>query len=486
MGECGTTYGGLSGKTKEDFNHGEAWFVPYTNVFENPIADKDRLESVEIDPKQNQVKFGDALFTVSSETPEEVGMSSVWLSDQPNVYLNSFCFGYRQDGSFDLSYLAYMLRSQSVRDNIALLAQGISRFNISKNKVMELEVPFPEKNEQAQIGSLFQKLDSLITLHQREQEQRIETTNAIVETVQGNVAYNHPRVSRRKAVMIDLKTLTMQVINGDAEGIKICRIAGSTLVTIVIPRELLPEAKGLPEIPKRGVYYLLDDNKGRLRRVYAGQTVQGIQRLDDHNQRKSWWNKAVMFLAPDSEFSMDVVSGLESLAIKYIREHGAYEVENTNDPKPYVSPYNEAFIHSLHDDILFRMMLLGFGLDAIGDDVAEETDRIFHTTRRGVKGLGRYNAFEGSFDVLPGSEIDVCTVPGTQNKPNSKLESLRRKLIDSEGLRARNDGLFELASTLHFESPSAAAVFVLGGSCNGWTEWVDDTGRTLSSVYRDS
>lgn len=116
------------------------------------------------------------------------------------------------------------------------------------------------------------------------------------------------------------------------------------MVTIVIPRELLSEAKGLPEIPKRGIYYLLDDNKGRLKRVYAGQTVQGIQRLDDHNQRKDWWNKAVMFLAPDTEFSMDVVSGLESIAIKYIKEHGAYEVENTNDPKPYISPYNEAFI----------------------------------------------------------------------------------------------------------------------------------------------
>lgn len=154
--------------------------------------------------------------------------------------------------------------------------------------------------------------------------------------------------------MIDLKTLTMQIINGDANGIKICRIAGSTLVTIVIPRELLSEAKGLPEIPKRGIYYLLDDNKGRLKRVYAGQTVQGIQRLDDHNQRKDWWNKAVMFLAPDTEFSMDVVSGLESIAIKYIKEHGAYEVENTNDPKPYISPYNEAFIHALHEDILFR------------------------------------------------------------------------------------------------------------------------------------
>ena len=166
LGECGTTYGGLSGKTKEDFGHGEARFVPYTNVFENPIADTSRLEPVEIDPKQNQVRLGDVFFTVSSETPEDVGMSSVWLSDQPNVYLNSFCFGYRQDESFDSDYLAYMLRSQGVRYDIALLAQGISRFNISKNKVMELDVPFPEKGEQELIGTFFQKLDSLIALHQ--------------------------------------------------------------------------------------------------------------------------------------------------------------------------------------------------------------------------------------------------------------------------------------------------------------------------------
>ena len=168
LGECGTTYGGLSGKTKEDFGHGEARFVPYTNVFENPIADTSRLEPVEIDPKQNQVRLGDVFFTVSSETPEDVGMSSVWLSDQPNVYLNSFCFGYRQDESFDSDYLAYMLRSQGVRYDIALLAQGISRFNISKNKVMELDVPFPEKGEQELIGTFFRKLDSLIALHQRE------------------------------------------------------------------------------------------------------------------------------------------------------------------------------------------------------------------------------------------------------------------------------------------------------------------------------
>ena len=168
LGNCGTTYGGLTGKTKEDFGHGNARFIPYTNVFDNPLTDTKRLGAVEIDSSQNKVAYGDVFFTVSSETPDEVGMSSVWLSDQEDVYLNSFCFGYRQDSTFDPHYLAYMLRSSSVRSDLTLLAQGISRFNISKNKVMELSVPVPSAIEQKQIGQYFATLDRIITLHQRE------------------------------------------------------------------------------------------------------------------------------------------------------------------------------------------------------------------------------------------------------------------------------------------------------------------------------
>ena len=169
LGDMGTAFGGLTGKSKEDFGHGAAWFVPYTNVFDNPVGDASRLERVEIDPSQNVVRGGDALFTVSSETPEEVGMSCVWPSDLDNLYLNSFCFGYRQDGTFDPSYLAYMLRADSFRNQVEMLAQGISRFNISKGKVMEIEVPVPDKEEQTLIGRFFVDLDNLITLHQREQ-----------------------------------------------------------------------------------------------------------------------------------------------------------------------------------------------------------------------------------------------------------------------------------------------------------------------------
>ena len=167
LGDIGETYTGLSGKTKADFGHGQARFVTYMNVFSNPISNPEMTEPIEIDPKQNEVEVGDVFFTTSSETPEEVGMSSVLLEKRGKTYLNSFCFGFRPSEKIDSYYLAYMLRSESAREKIILLAQGISRYNISKNKVMEIAVSLPSLDEQKLIGQYFRQLDNLITLHQR-------------------------------------------------------------------------------------------------------------------------------------------------------------------------------------------------------------------------------------------------------------------------------------------------------------------------------
>lgn len=167
LGEMGSTFTGLSGKTKEDFGHGDAKFITYMNVFSNPIANLDMTEYVEIDSKQNCVKAGDVFFTTSSETPEEVGMSCVMPENADNIYLNSFCFGYRPTVEFDLNYLAYVLRAESFRKNMTFLAQGISRYNISKNKVMEIKISVPSLDEQNLVGAYFSNLDHLITLHRR-------------------------------------------------------------------------------------------------------------------------------------------------------------------------------------------------------------------------------------------------------------------------------------------------------------------------------
>lgn len=136
------------------------------NVYSNPVSRCDMVEPIEIDNRQNEVEIGDVFFTTSSETPEEVGMTSVLTEKRGIIYLNSFCFGFRPFEKIDKYYLAYMLRSKNTREKIILLAQGISRYNISKNKVMEIPVELPSFDEQILIGKKFQLINHLITLHQ--------------------------------------------------------------------------------------------------------------------------------------------------------------------------------------------------------------------------------------------------------------------------------------------------------------------------------
>lgn len=181
LGDFGDSFASLSGKTKEDFGHGEARYITYLNVYQNPIASPLMLDKIEIDPKQNAIQKGDILFTVSSETPEEVGFSSVWTEDLPNVYLNSFCFGFRPTENFDSYFIAYALRSTFVRQQIILLAQGISRYNISKKGVMNVKIRLPETlAEQTAIGKLFQTLDHTIALQAKEITQIKQLKSALL------------------------------------------------------------------------------------------------------------------------------------------------------------------------------------------------------------------------------------------------------------------------------------------------------------------
>lgn len=181
LGDLGSTYTGLYGKTKDDFGHGKGQFVTYMNVFSNPVSNQKLTELVEIDNSQNEVKNGDVFFTTSSETPEEVGMSSVWLGSSENIYLNSFCFGYRPSLKFMPCFLAQLLRSSAVRNEIIFLAQGISRFNISKTKMMDINISFPTIEEQSRIGNYFQNLDNLISQHQKQLDKLKNIKEACLE-----------------------------------------------------------------------------------------------------------------------------------------------------------------------------------------------------------------------------------------------------------------------------------------------------------------
>lgn len=166
LGEVGTFYGGLSGKSKADFTDGNAKFITYMNVYSNPSLDINIEDKVQIKEgeKQNTVEYGDILFTGSSETPDECGMTSV-LTEQTDekLYLNSFCFGYRFNDVDSISpgFMKHLFRSHSLRKALAKTASGVTRFNVSKKKVAKIEIPLPPLEVQTEIVRILDKFTSL-------------------------------------------------------------------------------------------------------------------------------------------------------------------------------------------------------------------------------------------------------------------------------------------------------------------------------------
>ncbi|MCY3746817.1 MAG: restriction endonuclease subunit S [Acidobacteria bacterium] len=164
--EIGYTYAGLTGKTKADFGKGRALYVTFLGVIENVtvgIKDTERVDVAD-DENQNRVIEGDLLFNGTSETPGELAMGAVVGEDVPSMFVNSFCFGFRiRDTSrYDARFLAYLSRGGPGRSAARPLAQGATRYNISKTRFMQTPQNLPGFEEQRAIAEVLSDVDRLL------------------------------------------------------------------------------------------------------------------------------------------------------------------------------------------------------------------------------------------------------------------------------------------------------------------------------------
>ena len=162
--KLGTSYSGLSGKSAQDFGSGKP-FITYLNVYSNNVINEKDFQYVAIKDgeKQNVAEYGDVLFTLSSETPEEVGIGSVYLGKE-KVYLNSFCFGIHITNAEIVfpPYLSYYVSSTAFRKFIYPYAQGSTRFNLCKADFEKASIKLPTLENQKRIYSILSRIDSKI------------------------------------------------------------------------------------------------------------------------------------------------------------------------------------------------------------------------------------------------------------------------------------------------------------------------------------
>ena len=166
LNDAGKTFNGLTGKSSEHFGSGKH-YIQYLQVFENSKIDIKHFGFVEINENesQNLVRCGDVFFTISSETPQDVGVTSVLLNEVEDTYLNSFCFGYRVDKTIlSPEFARYAFRENGFRKKIIRLAQGSTRYNLSKHSLMKLKIRLPILLEQQKIADFLSAIDSKVEL----------------------------------------------------------------------------------------------------------------------------------------------------------------------------------------------------------------------------------------------------------------------------------------------------------------------------------
>lgn len=271
------------------------------------------------------------------------------------------------------------------------------------------------------------------------------------------------------------KNITTHYLDNNPHGVRLLLIEGSVIQAIVIPRESLKDAKPLAdELPRRGVYILVDGKEGKdLPKMYVGQTQNGINRLYDHKAKKDFWTLAVMFVAKDEHFHLDIISALEKVAIKSVVKSGRYESDNKADPKYQISIFQRQVLEGYLGDIKFIMATLGWPVD----ELEEKAQGMWHTTRNGITAYGDYS--EGRFDVLPGSQIDF-----SREVDLASYQELRKSLLRSGKIVEEKKGVFILQKVVTFKTPSGASDFVLGGSTNGWAEWKNSLGAKLDILRK--
>ena len=175
LNQLGKSYNGLTGKTKDDFGNGDA-YVTYKQIFDNRKINLQKIDKVNIQPHetQNRVIKGDLFFTTSSEIPEEVAYCSAILDDfDYPLYLNSFCFGFRPNNQNQLNsnYASFFFRSNQFRNTILHLAQGSTRFNISKTAFMDMKIALPRVEEQTKVANFLSVIDQKIEVVAQQIEQ---------------------------------------------------------------------------------------------------------------------------------------------------------------------------------------------------------------------------------------------------------------------------------------------------------------------------
>lgn len=269
------------------------------------------------------------------------------------------------------------------------------------------------------------------------------------------------------------KTVTTYLIDGDPKGTQYAFISNKICQMFVVPRSNLSYLNTQEKLQKPAFYILLGEDEATKPQAYIGETENFRERVKDHDNKKTFWQKALIFVSKDADMTKADVQYLEYKAIDQAKKANAYVLsDNKQTPKaPNLPEYQKDSMDEFFDDVKFLASFIGCNIFEIAQPKSEH---LFFLKTRRCDAVGFYNS--SGFTVLKDSVIADTSVQSFSWK--EKREAMLKEYTATE-----NEKLIMTCDKV-FSSPSTAADFCNGSSNNGWIVWKDKEGNTLDSVYR--
>lgn len=269
------------------------------------------------------------------------------------------------------------------------------------------------------------------------------------------------------------KTVTTYLIDGNPKGTQYSFISNKICLMFVIPRSNLAYLNEQEKLHKPAFYILIGEDEATKPQAYIGETENFKERVKDHDSKKAFWQKALVFVSKDEDMTKADVQYLEYRAIAEAQKSNSFVLnENKQIPKaPNLPEHQRDAMDEFFEDIKFLASFIGCSIFEISQPKKEH---LFYTKARGCNAKGFYNSL--GFTVLKGSIIANNCVP------SFKWKEKREKLVKEYAIFENGNWILDSDKT--FSSPSTAADFCIGSSNNGWIVWKDDTEKTLDSIYR--
>ena len=151
-------------------------------------------------------------------------------------------------------------------------------------------------------------------------------------------------------------TVYTKLLDKTLEGARIIDM-GSTksCECFVLPRDKVAEvAKKQSHLTQYGFYILLGRDKNMKPMAYIGQTNDFTNRVNDHKQKKDFWDTALVFVSKSDEIFPSEALYLEYLGWKAAKEAGNYIIENSKDiNEPHLSADKQNEMELFFEDIQF-------------------------------------------------------------------------------------------------------------------------------------